>query len=111
MDGTGGSPGPFAHGRDQVQLTTGDNAIAERWVRTARDELFDWVIPISRRHIEMLLDEYVDHYNSKRPHRALDLLAPIDDASGQSADGPVPLDRVRRRERIGGLIHEYELAA
>ncbi len=85
------------------------NAFAERWVRTVRRECLDWTLVFGRRHLERVLCEYVAHYNARRPHRGLDLRTP----DGPS-DPPVPagvLRGVRRRDILGGLIHEYELAA
>jgi putative transposase len=51
-----------------------------------------------------------DHYNRQRPHRALGLRAP--DPPGQLVplSGATPA-HVRRRDRLGGLLHEYERAA
>jgi putative transposase len=86
------------------------NAHAERWVRTVRDECLDWLLIFSRRQLERALRTYVDHYNRRRPHRALDLEAP--DSIGELVPFPRTLPRaVRRRDRLGGLLHEYELAA
>jgi putative transposase len=85
------------------------NASAERWVRTVRTECLDWTLVLGRRHLERVLREYVAHYNARRPHRGLDLRAP-DAPPGPPA--PLPdLRRIRRRDVLGGLIHEYELAA
>jgi putative transposase len=86
------------------------NAHAERWVRTVRGECLDRLLIFGRRQLERVLRTYVEHYNRQRPHRALDLDAP--DLIGEL----VPLSRtrprtVRRRDRLGGLLHEYELAA
>jgi putative transposase len=52
------------------------NAIAERFVRTARTECLDWLLIINRRHLERALRVFVDHYNSHRPHRSLNLKPP-----------------------------------
>jgi len=52
------------------------NAIAERFVRTVRSECLDWLLILSRRHLERVLRIYVDHYNTQRPHRALELCPP-----------------------------------
>jgi putative transposase len=52
------------------------NAIAERFVRTARAECLDWLLIINRRHLERVLRIFVDHYNGHRPHRALNLNPP-----------------------------------
>jgi putative transposase len=88
------------------------NAFAERWVRTVRQEYLDWVLIRGRRHLERVLDEYLRHYNDERPHRGLALRPPriVDD---ESNTGAVPVAAtVRRRDRLGGLVHEYyEVAA
>jgi putative transposase len=47
------------------------NAIAERFVRTARAECLDWLLILNRRHLERVLRVFVDHYSHHRPHRAL----------------------------------------
>ncbi len=52
------------------------NAIAERFVRTARAECLDWLLILNRRHLERVLRIFVDHYNTHRPHRALKLQPP-----------------------------------
>src|SRR6266508_3820449 len=85
------------------------NASAERWVRTVRTECLDWTLVLGRRHLERVLREYVAHYNARRPHRGLDLQAP--DAPPGPPAPPPDLRRIRRHDVLGGLIHEYELAA
>jgi transposase InsO family protein len=57
------------------------NAIAERFVRTVRSECLDSLLIINRRHLERVLPAYVNHYNSQRPHRALELRPPEADNS------------------------------
>jgi putative transposase len=52
------------------------NAVAERFVRTVRAECLDWLLILNRRHLERVLREYVEHYNTHRPHRALKLQPP-----------------------------------
>jgi len=88
------------------------NAHMERWVGSVRRECLDRLLILGRRQLEHVLRVYVRHYNRGRPHRALDLKPP--DATPQScvAGGlrPQPL-RIDRRDLLGGLIHEYELAA
>jgi putative transposase len=86
------------------------NAYAERFVGTVRRECLDWILIRGRRHLELVLQIYVDHYNTHRPHRALGLARPS--ARSPSPSGSLEsLTRVRRRDRVGGLIHEYEAAA
>jgi putative transposase len=82
------------------------NALAERWVRTVRADCLDRILILGRRHLEHVLRVYGRHYNEHRPHRALNLLPP-------SARDPTPLNalnRLQRRDLLGGLIHEYEAA-
>ncbi len=52
------------------------NAYAERFVRTVRAECLDWLLIVGRRHLEQVLRTYTAHYNSERPHRALELHPP-----------------------------------
>jgi len=89
------------------------NAFAERWVRTVRQECLDWMLIWGRRHLERVLDEYVRHYNHQRPHRSLQLRPPSgsDIESTPTPSAAVIAGRVRRRDRLGGLVHEYYQAA
>jgi putative transposase len=83
------------------------NAIAERFVRTVRTECLDWLLILNRRHLERVLRVYVDHYNRERSHRALELRPPEpDERRARSL-----VSEIRRRDRLGGLIHEYYRAA
>jgi putative transposase len=86
------------------------NAIAERFVRTARTECLDWLLIVNRRHLERVLPVFVDHYNSHRPHRALNRKPP-NPASPKLRVLHPPARALERRDRLGGLIHEYRLAA
>ena len=85
------------------------NAIAERWIRTVRAECLDWLLIAGDRHLHRALRTYVNHYNQQRPHRGLDLKAPqIAPTPSREAS---PCSTIRRRDRLGGLIHEYQVAA
>jgi len=55
-----------------------------------------------------VLSEYENHYNTHRPHRALEQLPPISDA-GLDRGGRNAV--VLRTEILGGLINEYRHAA
>ncbi len=85
------------------------NAFCERWVGTVRAECLDWTLVLGRRHLERVLRTYITHYNEARPHRGLDLRTPIEDPS--PAVGDLRTANVRRRDDLGGLIHEYRAAA
>jgi len=84
------------------------NAICERWIASARRECTDRILIAGQRHLHHTLSEYVDHYNTHRPHRTLSQQPP----DGRAHLAP-PGDnmRVRRRDRLGGLIHEYSQVA
>ena len=86
------------------------NAFAERWVGTVRRDCLDWLLISSRRQLERVLRVYVDHYNTHRPHRALGLTAPTPGPRLYLVS-PDPPDHLQRRDRLGGLIHEYARAA
>ena len=86
------------------------NAHIERWVGSARRECLDRMLIFSRRQLERVLRVYVQHYNEQRPHRALDLQAPDPRTTPATGGDPVSA-AVRRRDLLGGLIHEYEAAA
>jgi len=86
------------------------NAFAERWVGTVRRDCLDWILIVSRRQLEQVLRVYVDHYNSHRPHRALGLTPPTPERRLRRVSSHPP-DQLHRRDRLGGLIHEYALAA
>jgi putative transposase len=88
------------------------NAHMERWIGSVRRECLDRLLIVRRRQLEHVLRVYVKHYNRQRPHRALDLRPP--DSSARSAageDSRLRALQINRRDLLGGLIHEYELAA
>jgi putative transposase len=86
------------------------NAFAERWIGTARAECLDWLLIVGRGHLERVLRVYVDHYNRHRPHRALGL-EPPDPPTGLDVVCEGQRGEICRRDRLGGLLHEYRRAA
>jgi putative transposase len=83
------------------------NAIAERFVSTVRAECLDWLLILNRRHLERVLRVYVNHHSTHRPHRALELQPPQ-----RAEPPPTPaIGEIRRRDRLGALIHEYYRSA
>src|SRR5258708_11275355 len=85
------------------------NSITERWIGSCRRELLDRTLIWNQRHLMMVLREYEDFYNSHRPHRALDQAAPLRPLPDRVTD--LEHLRVRRHDRVGGVIHEYRLVA
>jgi putative transposase len=83
-------------------------ANAERWIGTVRRELLDRILIINRQHLTTVLAEYVAHFNHHRPHRALNQAAPLMSLPPHAAPSQLCL---RRRNLVGGLIHEYAQVA
>ena len=84
------------------------NAYAERWVATVRRELLDRMLIVGGRQLQAALAEYVDHDNGHRPHRALGQAPPLEPGVPVVLAPPA---RIVRRDRLGGLIHEYAQVA
>ena len=83
------------------------NAYSERWVRTVRREVLDRLLIFNLRHLEQVLAEFVDHYNHARPHQGIDQRRPCEPANVVN----LPIGRVERSDRLGGVIHEYRREA
>jgi putative transposase len=81
------------------------NAYAERWVGSVRAECLDHLLVVNEAHLRHILAGYVAHYNRARPHRGLDQQTPIPHAPTAGSGS------VRRRDVLGGLIHEYDREA
>ena len=78
---------------------------ATRLVRSIKHECLDRVIPLGERHFQQTVSEYVVHYHQERNHQGL---------GNRLIDGIVPnrdRGRIRRRQRLGGLLNYYERAA
>ena len=92
------------------------NALCERLLGTLRRECLDFVIPLTAHHVQRLLAAWVPHYNQGRPHMSLGPGLPQPPPSL-----PVTLHAHRHRlpdhrhvvarSVVGGLHHEYGLAA
>ena len=93
------------------------NAICERVIGTIRRECLDWLIPMSELHLRSVLTVWVTHYNEARPHMALGpgvpdppsaVVRPVTQLSRHQIGGHFVL---RVKSILGGLHHEYSLAA
>jgi transposase InsO family protein len=85
------------------------NAICERMIGTLRRELLDRVLIVNEHHLRRVLTEYLRHYNAARPHRALGQLAPAQ-AHARPPQINLAEHRIRRKQVLGGLTHEYQIA-
>ena len=84
------------------------NAIAERYVGTIRRELLDRLLIINQRHAAAVLHESERHYNGHRPHRTLGQAAP---SRPLPRHATTEIHKIQRRDRLGGLIHDYQQVA
>jgi len=84
------------------------NAIMERWNQSCRTELLDRTLIWNLDHLLNVLREYEQFYNEHRTSRALHAAAPL-----PALPEPVDLDhiRIRRRDRPGGILHQYSAVA
>jgi hypothetical protein len=80
-------------------------AYAERFVRSIKEECLERMILFGERHLRRTIAEFVTHDNGERNHQGIgnELIQPLTRADGQG--------RVRRRERIGGMLNYYYRAA
>jgi putative transposase len=87
------------------------NAIAERWISSVRRECTDQILITGRHHLRDVLDIYVEHYDAGRSHQGqgVGLRAPVDDP--KVIPLPIRPDRIKRRQRLGGLLNEHQPAA
>jgi len=81
------------------------NAIAERWVRSVREECLDRVIILNERHLRRVLSEYVAYYNARRPHQGIEQDSPL------GLELASPEGAIRYRNVLGGIIRDYYQAA
>jgi transposase len=88
------------------------NAIMERWVQSCRYELLDRCLLWNERHLRYALREYERFYNRHRAHQALAQAAPLRIVPDPITDPKRIADlNIRRRDRLGGVLHEYSHAA
>ncbi len=89
------------------------NAVCERVIGTVRRECLDWLIPLTESHLRTVLQSWVRHYNTGRPHMALGpgVPDPPPVMPREAASTSHPHLRkdwiVRARSILGGLHHEY----
>ena len=89
------------------------NAVMERWVLTCRRELLNRTLVWNQRHLLHALREFEQFYNCHRPHQGIANARPL-----RALPSPIPapdvdarLHIIRSRDRLGGILHEYQHAA
>jgi putative transposase len=88
------------------------NAIMERWIQNCRREMLDRMLVWNLTHLLHAMHQYEQHYNSHRPHRGISNARPLHPLP-EPITNPDTITHltVRRRDRLGGIIHEYQHAA
>ncbi len=111
----------FVSGFDEIFITEGidvlrgptgaprANSIAERFVRSARNEMLNHTLIWNERQLHALMVEFLAHYNGHRPHRSVQRRSP--DTVDEPLPEPVPIDEIRRTRVLDGLINQYHHAA
>jgi putative transposase len=87
------------------------NAFAERWIGSARRECTDRILITGERHLRHVLDVYIAHHNAGRSHQGDRMLLRAPDDEPNTIPFPTPINRIRRRQCLGGLLNEYRPAA
>jgi putative transposase len=78
------------------------NAVAERWLRSAREECLDHLLILGERHLQRVLQTYVTYFNHRRPHQGLGQQSPL-------PRPPIPgTGPVQRVDVLAGIIHDYK---
>ena len=87
------------------------NSIMERWIQSCRHELLDRMLIWNQPHLLHALREYERHHNGYRPHRGIANARPLQPLPEPITE-PATLAglRIRRHDRLDGLLHEYEHA-
>ena len=80
-------------------------AVAERWIRSVRQECLDHLLILGETHLRQVLAVYVSYYNELRPHQGLDQRTPV------TARRPAPPSPIRCRSLLGGLLRSYDREA
>ena len=81
------------------------NAYAERWIRSVREECLDKLIIVNQPHLKQIMGEYIDYYNTARPHQGIDQQTPIRSPFCKESG------RICCRDILGGIIHDYHREA
>jgi putative transposase len=88
------------------------NSIMERWVRTCRRELLHRTLIWNQQHRLHALREFEQLYNEHRPYQGVDNARPLYPLPPPMTDpGQIIRLDIRRGDRLGGVLHEYQHAA
>jgi putative transposase len=87
------------------------NAFAEGWIGSLRRECTDRILITGEHHLQHVLDAYVTHHNAGRSHQGDRMLLRAPEDEPNMTPFPARIDKIRHRQRLGGLLNEYRAAA
>jgi transposase InsO family protein len=88
------------------------NSVMERWAQTCRRELLDRTLIWNHRHLLHALREFEEFYNGHRPHQGIANARPLHPLPSPVTDpGQISRLDIRKRDRLGGILHEYQHVA
>jgi putative transposase len=87
------------------------NAVMERWVQTCRRELLDRTLIWNQRHLLHALREFEEFYNEHRPHQGIADARPLNPPPPITDPDQIASLDIRKRQRLGGILNEYQHAA
>jgi len=89
-----------------------DEVIGKRRVQTCRHELLDRTLIWNQAHLLHALREFEQFYNEHRPHQGIADARPLRPLPAPLTDpGQITHLDIRKRDRLGGILHEYEHAS
>jgi len=78
------------------------NSFCESWIRGAKRECLDKIVFFGEKHVRYVVEQYVEHFLTERPHKGLEYRRPVEPEAPPPLDGPV-----KCHERLGGLLKSY----
>jgi SAM-dependent methyltransferase len=100
-------PDPAAPDEGRTMRHCSPDELGALWTGARLRDVESSALVVEAAYVETVLRIYTAHYNGERPHRGLALLPP----DPTNADPPASHGEIKRRDRLGGLIHEYHRAA
>ncbi len=98
------------HGIKRLKLPRNSpnlNAVAERAIKTLKDECLSHFIICGQRHLDYLTQEYAVDYNELRPHSSRDCLPPVRPNANPPPAPPPDARELACEKRLGGLLRHY----
>lgn len=85
------------------------NAVAERFVRSIRNEALDNFVILNHKQISKIITEYIEYYNSMRPHQGINAIP--QEKSPDSIKPDYSVHNIKAKPVLGGLHHYYREAS